>query len=190
MRGTVKSVDARGAVITLDGEVEGYLRASEFSRDRVDDLSQHLKVGDAVEAHDHQRGSQDPLASTCRSSAKDQVEQNEAMSKLASDSGSAAPRHHQPGCPAEGQAQRAEADSGTSMTKSELIAQLAERFPQLVAKDADFAVKMILDAMTDAPVARVIASRSADLAALRLNYRPPRVGRNPKSGEKVQVPEK
>ena len=36
------------------------------------------------------------------------------------------------------------------MTKSELIAQLAERFPQLVAKDADYAVKMILDAMTDA----------------------------------------
>ena len=36
------------------------------------------------------------------------------------------------------------------MTKSELIARLAERFPQLVAKDAEFAVKMILDAMTDA----------------------------------------
>jgi hypothetical protein len=36
------------------------------------------------------------------------------------------------------------------MTKSELIARLAERFPQLVAKDADFAVKMILDAMSEA----------------------------------------
>ena len=35
----------------------------------------------------------------------------------------------------------------TYMTKSELIAKLAMRFPQLVAKDADFAVKMILDAM-------------------------------------------
>ena len=52
------------------------------------------------------------------------------------------------------------------MTKSELIARLAERFPQLVAKDAEFAVKMILDAMTDA-LSRVIASRSAALAALR-----------------------
>ena len=38
------------------------------------------------------------------------------------------------------------------MTKSELIAQLAERFPQLVAKDADLAVKMILDAMSEALV--------------------------------------
>ena len=36
------------------------------------------------------------------------------------------------------------------MTKSELIAKLAGRFPQLVAKDADYAVKMILDAMTAA----------------------------------------
>ena len=44
VRATVKTVDARGAVMTLDGENEGYLRASEFSRDRIDDLSQHLKV--------------------------------------------------------------------------------------------------------------------------------------------------
>ena len=36
------------------------------------------------------------------------------------------------------------------MTKSELIARLATRFPQLVAKDADFAVKMMLDAMSEA----------------------------------------
>ena len=36
------------------------------------------------------------------------------------------------------------------MTKSELIARLAERYPQLVAKDADYAVKTILDAMADA----------------------------------------
>jgi small subunit ribosomal protein S1 len=39
VRGTVKSVDARGAVIALGDDVEGYLRASEFSRDRVDDLT-------------------------------------------------------------------------------------------------------------------------------------------------------
>jgi integration host factor subunit beta len=36
------------------------------------------------------------------------------------------------------------------MTKSDLIAELAERFPQLVAKDAEMSVKMILDAMTEA----------------------------------------
>ena len=75
------------------------------------------------------------------------------------------------------------------MTKSELIAQLAERFPQLVAKDADYAVKMILDAMTDA-LSRGDRIEIRGFGSFALNYRPPRVGRNPKSGEKVHVPEK
>src|SRR6266702_2006938 len=48
VQGTVKSVDAKGAVVALGGDVEGYLRASEFSRDRVDDLRTLLKEGDAV----------------------------------------------------------------------------------------------------------------------------------------------
>jgi small subunit ribosomal protein S1 len=48
--GTVKSLDAKGAVIGLDGEVEGYLRASEVARDRVEDIRSHLKEGDAVTA--------------------------------------------------------------------------------------------------------------------------------------------
>jgi small subunit ribosomal protein S1 len=48
--GTVKSVDAKGAVIAIGGDTDGYLRASEFSRDRVDDLRVHLKEGDTVEA--------------------------------------------------------------------------------------------------------------------------------------------
>ena len=75
------------------------------------------------------------------------------------------------------------------MTKSELIAQLAERFPQLVATDADYAVKMILDAMTDA-LARGDRIEIRGFGSFALNYRPPRTGRNPKSGEKVHVPEK
>lgn len=75
------------------------------------------------------------------------------------------------------------------MTKSELIARLAERFPQLVAKDADFAVKMIIDAMTDA-LARGGRIEIRGFGSFALNYRPPRIGRNPKSGEKVAVPEK
>ena len=75
------------------------------------------------------------------------------------------------------------------MTKSELIARLAERFPQLVAKDADFAVKMILDAMTEALV-RGDRIEIRGFGSFALNYRPPRVGRNPKSGEKVSVPAK
>jgi integration host factor subunit beta len=75
------------------------------------------------------------------------------------------------------------------MTKSELIARLAERFPQLVAKDADYAVKMLLDAMTDA-LAQGDRIEIRGFGSFALNYRPPRTGRNPKSGEKVQVPEK
>ena len=75
------------------------------------------------------------------------------------------------------------------MTKSDLIARLAERFPQLVAKDADFAVKMILDAMSEALV-RGDRIEIRGFGSFALNYRPPRVGRNPKSGDKVSVPEK
>ncbi|MDH5286638.1 MAG: 30S ribosomal protein S1 [Betaproteobacteria bacterium] len=49
--GTVKSLDAKGAVIDLvNGEVEGYLRASEVARDRVEDIRQRLKEGDKVTA--------------------------------------------------------------------------------------------------------------------------------------------
>jgi integration host factor subunit beta len=75
------------------------------------------------------------------------------------------------------------------MTKSELIARLAERFPQLVAKDADFAVKVILDAMTGA-LARGDRIEIRGFGSFALNYRPPRVGRNPKSGDTVHVPAK
>jgi integration host factor subunit beta len=75
------------------------------------------------------------------------------------------------------------------MTKSELIARLAGRYPQLVAKDAEFAVKTILDAMTFSLVkGQRIEIRG--FGSFGLNYRPPRTGRNPKSGDKVQVPEK
>lgn len=75
------------------------------------------------------------------------------------------------------------------MTRSELIVRLAERFPQLVTKDADLAVKMILDAMTDALV-RGDRIEIRGFGSFALNFRPPRVGRNPKSGEKVSVPSK
>ncbi|OQA32254.1 MAG: Integration host factor subunit beta [Betaproteobacteria bacterium ADurb.Bin341] len=75
------------------------------------------------------------------------------------------------------------------MTRSELIIRLAERFPQLVTKDADLAVKMILDAMTGALV-QGDRIEIRGFGSFALNYRPPRVGRNPKSGEKVSVPAK
>jgi small subunit ribosomal protein S1 len=50
VHGTVKSVEAKGAVIALTDEVEGYLRASEISRDRVEDATTRLKEGDKLEA--------------------------------------------------------------------------------------------------------------------------------------------
>lgn len=75
------------------------------------------------------------------------------------------------------------------MTKSELIAKLAKRFPQLVAKDADFVVTLILDAMVSA-LERGDRTEIRGFGSFDLNYRPPRTGRNPKSGEKVAVPAK
>lgn len=72
------------------------------------------------------------------------------------------------------------------MNKSELIYKLAARFPQLVAKDADFAVKLILDAMM-AALERGDRTEIRGFGSFDLNYRPPRTGRNPKSGEKVKV---
>ncbi len=48
--GTVKSLDAKGAVISLTGDVDAYLKASEVSMDRVEDIRSHLKEGDSVTA--------------------------------------------------------------------------------------------------------------------------------------------
>ena len=48
--GKVKSLDAKGAVIALEGDVEAYLKASEVSADRVEDIRTHLKEGDTVTA--------------------------------------------------------------------------------------------------------------------------------------------
>ena len=75
------------------------------------------------------------------------------------------------------------------MTKSELIARLAERNPRLVARDADEAVNTMLDAMTEA-LAGGQRIEIRGFGSFALNYRPPRVGRNPKSGDRVQVPAK
>jgi integration host factor subunit beta len=76
-----------------------------------------------------------------------------------------------------------------TMTKSELIGRLAERNPRLVARDVDEAVKTILDAMT-AALAQGSRIEIRGFGSFALNYRPPRIGRNPKSGERVQVPAK
>ncbi|MGR8979607.1 MAG: 30S ribosomal protein S1 [Gammaproteobacteria bacterium] len=50
VRGTIKEVDAKGAVVTLADHVEGYIRASEIQRDRVEDARTLLKEGEEIEA--------------------------------------------------------------------------------------------------------------------------------------------
>ena len=89
VKGTVKSVEAKGVVITLADDVEGYLRASEISNDRVEDAGTHFKDGDAVEA---------VIVSVDRKNrsiqlsikAKDQAETQAAMKHMAEESGAAA----------------------------------------------------------------------------------------------------
>ena len=85
VHGTVKSVEPKGAVIQLSEEVEGYLRASEISRDRVEDAGTQLKVGDKVEALviTIDRKSRSIQLSI---KAKDNVETQEAMQKMSVDS--------------------------------------------------------------------------------------------------------
>jgi integration host factor subunit beta len=75
------------------------------------------------------------------------------------------------------------------MTKSELIARLAGRYPQLVAKNAEVVVNAILEAIAASLVngGRVEVRGFGSFA---INHCPPRMGRKPKSGEKVPVPEK
>jgi integration host factor subunit beta len=77
----------------------------------------------------------------------------------------------------------------TKMTKSKLINHLANRFTQLVHKDAELSVKSIIDAMSLA-LAKKHRIEIRGFGSFSLNYRPPRVGRNPKSGMSVNVPEK
>ncbi len=88
VKGTVKSVDARGAVVQLSDEVEGYLRASEAARERVEDLRTLLKEGDTL---DTMIINVDRKTRSINLSikAKDQAEQNEAMQTLRSETSSA-----------------------------------------------------------------------------------------------------
>jgi small subunit ribosomal protein S1 len=88
VEGTVKSVDAKGAVVQLSNEVEGYLRASEISRDRVEDARNHLKEGDTVSAmvinvDRKNRGINLSIK------AKDSADTQEHMAKIAAETGAA-----------------------------------------------------------------------------------------------------
>ncbi|MEK6297875.1 MAG: S1 RNA-binding domain-containing protein, partial [Paraburkholderia tropica] len=87
--GVVKSVDAKGAVITLNADVEGYLRASEIAQDRVEDARNVLKEGDKVNAMiiNIDRKSRGINLSI---KAKDSAETQEALRSMSSDTGAAA----------------------------------------------------------------------------------------------------
>ena len=90
VNGKVKEVDAKGATIELADEVEAYLRASEIQRDRVEDATKHLTVGDDVEAK---------IISVDRKTrninlsikAKDEAEERQAIKDLGSTSTTATP---------------------------------------------------------------------------------------------------
>lgn len=75
------------------------------------------------------------------------------------------------------------------MTRSDLVEELANRFGQLTHRDAEFAVKTILDAVSDAMV-RGHRIEIRGFGSFSVNRRPPRMGRNPRSGESVAIPEK
>ena len=83
VNGKVKEVDAKGATIELANEVEAYLRASEIQRDRIEDATKHLSVGDDVEAK---------IISVDRKTrninlsikAKDEAEERQAIKELGS----------------------------------------------------------------------------------------------------------
>ncbi len=75
------------------------------------------------------------------------------------------------------------------MTRSELIASLSQRFPQLVLKDAELSVAEILGALGNA-ISRGGRVEIRGFGSFCLNYRSPRLGRNPSTGEPVNIPEK
>lgn len=75
------------------------------------------------------------------------------------------------------------------MTRSELITLLAQRFPQLVQKDAELAVAEILGAVGSA-LSSGGRVEIRGFGSFNMNYLPPRIGRNPKTGGKVSVPGK
>jgi integration host factor subunit beta len=75
------------------------------------------------------------------------------------------------------------------MNRSDITKKLAEQYPQFTAKDIELAVKCIFDSMTGT-LAKGGRIEMRDFGTFCLNYKPPRKGRNPKTGEAVMVPAK
>jgi len=83
-KGTVKSIDAKGAVVVLENDIEGYLRTSEISRERVEDIRTRLKEGDAVTAMIINIDRKNRTVNLSIK-AKDISEENAAMQKIAAE---------------------------------------------------------------------------------------------------------
>ena len=77
-------------------------------------------------------------------------------------------------------------NKGKFMTKSELIERIAEKQDQLSPKDVELAVKLILEYMSQG-LASGERIEIRGFGSFSLHYRAPRVGRNPKTGESVQL---
>ncbi|KAF1019621.1 MAG: Integration host factor subunit beta [Paracidovorax wautersii] len=75
------------------------------------------------------------------------------------------------------------------MIRSDIVDALADKFSQLTNKDSEQAVKTILDAMSDALV-RGHRIEIRGFGSFSINRRPPRMGRNPRTGEAVAIAEK
>ena len=89
VKGTIKTVEAKGATVKLDSDMEGYLRASEVSRDRVEDMRSHFKEGDEIEAMIINVDRKNRVINLSIK-AKEMNEQDSAMKKFAAESAAAA----------------------------------------------------------------------------------------------------
>ncbi|MDK2125562.1 30S ribosomal protein S1 [Parachitinimonas caeni] len=88
VKGTVKSIDPKGAVVSLGDDIEGYLRATEVSRDRVENITSVLKEGDTVETMIINIDRKN-RAINLSIKAKDAADESDAMNKFSADAGSA-----------------------------------------------------------------------------------------------------
>lgn len=75
------------------------------------------------------------------------------------------------------------------MTRSDLVEELAAHFSQLSQSDAEYAVRVLLEAMGDA-LEQGHRIEIRGFGSFTVNRRAPRLGRNPRNGEAVEVPEK
>ena len=82
-----------------------------------------------------------------------------------------------------------EETNARSMMKSELIERIARKQSHLAYKDVELAVKSLLEQMSNS-LSNGERIEIRGFGSFSLHYRPPRAGRNPKTGESVSVPEK